>query len=39
MRTQLHFSEAALDAALDELVDRPLAVLRRVTAVERALAN
>ena len=34
-----NFSEAALDAALDELVDRPLAVLRQMTAVERARMN
>jgi hypothetical protein len=39
MRTQLRFSETTLDAALDELVDRPLDVLRKVTAVERAWAN
>jgi hypothetical protein len=34
-----NFSDVALDAALDELVDRPLAVLRQVTACERARMN
>jgi hypothetical protein len=36
---RLSCSEAALDAAFDELIDRPLAVLRKVTACERARAN
>jgi hypothetical protein len=36
---QQHCGPAALDAALDELIDRPLAVLAKVTAVERAWAN
>jgi hypothetical protein len=34
-----HYSAAVLDAALDELVDRPLVVLRQVTAIERARMN
>jgi hypothetical protein len=40
---QQHFgaalSEAALDAALDEILSWPLDVLRKVTAFERALAH
>jgi hypothetical protein len=39
MRTQLNYTDATLDAALDELIDRPLVVLRQVTACERAWAN
>jgi hypothetical protein len=39
MRAQLNYTDATLDAALDELVERPLAVLRQVTAAERAWAN
>jgi hypothetical protein len=31
-----HYGAAALDEALDEIVGRPLEVLRKVTAVERA---
>jgi hypothetical protein len=32
-------SEAALDAALDELISRPLIILRHVTEHERAMAH
>jgi hypothetical protein len=39
MREHLRYSEVELDAALDELIERPLVVLRRVTACERAWAN
>jgi hypothetical protein len=39
MREHLRFSDVELDAALDTLISRPLEVLRKVTAVERAWAN
>jgi hypothetical protein len=39
MRERLNYSEVELDHALDTLIDRPLDVLRKVTAVERAWAN
>jgi hypothetical protein len=39
LRTQLNYSETTLDRALDDLIDRPLTVLRQVTAVERARMN
>jgi hypothetical protein len=34
-----HYGAAALDRALDEIVGRPLDVLAKVTAVERARMN
>jgi hypothetical protein len=39
LRARLSCSEAAIDAAFDELIERPLDVLRKVTARERAWAN
>jgi hypothetical protein len=39
IRTHLNLTELALDGALDELIERPLTVLRRVTACERAWAH
>jgi hypothetical protein len=39
LRANLNCSAAELDAAIDELVERPLTVLRQVTAVERARMN
>jgi hypothetical protein len=39
MREHLRYSDVELDAALDTLISRPLDVLARITAVERALAH
>jgi hypothetical protein len=39
MREHLRYSEVELDRALDTLIGRPLDVLAKITAVERALAN
>jgi hypothetical protein len=39
MREHLRYSDGELDAALDALIEHPLTVLRRVTAIERAWAS
>jgi hypothetical protein len=39
MREHLRYSEVELDRALDTLIGRPLDVLAKITAVERALVN
>jgi hypothetical protein len=39
MREHLRYANGELDAALDTLIDRPLEILHRVTAIERALAH